>query len=522
MDKSGTNSTIEMVDATDALPQLQPFDEYNRELRQNASPPDWTNPTAQERYNLVVVGGGTAGLVTAAGAAGLGAKVALIERRLLGGDCLNVGCVPSKALLRSARAVADVRNANLLGVRTAGDPQVDFPAVMERMRRVRAQISPHDSAQRFRDLGIDVFLGDAKFTGPQTIAVDGQTLRFARACIATGGRPAEPPIPGLHEAGFLTNETVFSLTQLPPRFALLGAGPIGCEMAQAFARFGADVQLIEMTNQILGREDVDAARIVEQCLRCDGVQLHLETKLKEVRRQPGETVLVLESKGGATRELVVDEILVGVGRVPNVQGLDLEAAGVEYDERRGVTVNDFLQTTNRRIYAAGDVCFPYKFTHTADALARIAIRNALFFGRERTSTLTVPWCTYTDPEVAHVGIYPGEAAEKGIEIDTITIDMGQVDRAVIDSEECGFLKVHLRRKTDKIVGATLVARHAGEMISEITLAMVSGSGLRAIANTIHPYPTQAEVIKKAADNYSRSRLTPRLRGAFERLLRWRR
>jgi pyruvate/2-oxoglutarate dehydrogenase complex dihydrolipoamide dehydrogenase (E3) component len=502
------------------LPQVQPFDEHNRTLLANTHPPDWINPTPSGRYNLVVIGAGTAGLVTAAGAAGLGAKVALIERHLLGGDCLNVGCVPSKALIRSARAVADVRHAEEFGVRVPDGSEVDFPAIMERMRKLRAEISPHDSAARFRDLGVDVFLGDALFTGTNTVEVSGQTLRFVRACIATGARATAPPIPGLKDVGYLTNETVFSLTELPRRLAIIGAGPIGCELAQSFARFGSEVFLIEAMHGVMPNEDSDASEIVKQAMLRDGI--HLMCCGKNLKIEQGETGkrLTVDSHG-KDYDLSVDEILVGAGRAPNVEKLNLEQAGVAYD-KTGVRVNDFLQTTNRHIYAAGDVCSRYKFTHAADAMARIVLQNALFFGRKRASRLTIPWCTYTDPEVAHVGLYPHEAAKQGIQLDTYTVEQSQVDRAILEGERDGFLKLHVKKGTDKILGATLVARHAGEMISEITLAMAAGKGLATIANAIHPYPTQAEIIKKAADAYSRTRLTPRVKRLFETVLRWRR
>ncbi len=502
------------------LPQTRPLDEHNELLVRNVHPPDWTNPTPSGRYNMVVVGAGTAGLVTAAGAAGLGAKVALIERDLLGGDCLNVGCVPSKALLRCARAYADVRDAHRYGVNVPDGFGVDFPAVMERMRRLRAGISRHDSAERFRDLGIDVFIGEARFTGRDSVEVGGQTLQFSKACIATGARAAALPIQGLAEAGYLTNETVFSLTELPRRLAVIGAGPIGCELAQAFARFGSEVTLIEAETQILIREDRDAAERIEQALVRDGLRIQCCGKTASVRREGDEKILETEGKDGR-QELRVDEVLVGVGRAPNVEGLGLKEADVEFD-RAGVKVDEQLRTSNPRIYAAGDICFPYKFTHTADAMARIVIGNALFFSRGKTSTLTIPWCTYTDPEIAHVGLYPQDAEKKGIAIDTFTIEMSEVDRAVLEGEEEGFLKVHVKKGKDEIVGATIVARNAGDMISELTVAMVGGVGLGSIAKTIHPYPTHAEVIKKAADAYNRTRLTPTVKRLFEKILQWRR
>ena len=503
------------------LPQIKPFDKHNKTLVSQVHPPDWVNPEPGGRYNMVVIGGGTAGLVTAAGAAGLGAKVALIERNLLGGDCLNVGCVPSKAIIRCARAVADVRDAGQFGVNVPGGVTVDFARVMERMRELRAGISGHDSAKRFSGLGVDVFLGSGTFTGPDTITVADKTLRFSKACIATGARAAALPIPGLAEAGYLTNETIFSLTDLPKRLAVIGAGPIGCEMAQTFARFGSNVTLLEGAEQILIREDRDAAERIEKALVRDGVELVCGCRIVGVKTKGGDRVLELAC-GDDKREIPVDEILVAVGRTPNVQGLGLETVGVEYDERTGVRVDERLRTTARHIYAAGDICFPYKFTHTADAMARIVIQNALFFGRSKTTALTIPWCTYTDPEIAHVGLYAHEAEARGVAVQTFTVEMSDVDRAVLEGETDGFLKVHVKKSTDKILGATLVARHAGEMISELTLAMVAGVGLGTLAKTIHPYPTQAEIIKKAADAFSRTRLTPRVQKLFERIMRWRR
>jgi pyruvate/2-oxoglutarate dehydrogenase complex dihydrolipoamide dehydrogenase (E3) component len=502
-----------------AIPEVAPLDEYNRALVSQVHPTDWVNPEPAGRYHLVVLGAGTAGLVTAAGAAGLGARVALVEKKLLGGDCLNVGCVPSKALLRAARAFADVRNAGRYGVRVPPGVAVDFPAVMERMRRLRAQISPHDSAARFRGLGVDVYLGAARFAGPDTVEVDGKTLRFKKAVIATGARPVHPAVPGLAEAGFLTNETVFTLTELPRRLAVIGAGPIGCELAQAFARFGSEVSLVGKQPQVLPREDPDAARIAEAALRRDGVHMFLGQEVCRVDRADGEKVLHLDGGRGPV-EVRADAILVGAGRAPNVEGLNLEGVSVAYDRRDGVRVNDRLRTTNRRIFAAGDVCSRYKFTHAADAMARLVIRNALFLGRARASALTIPWCTYTDPEVAHVGLSVKGALERGIPVQTFVQELGDVDRAVLDGEAEGFVKVHVRRGSDRIVGATVVARHAGEMISELTLAMVGRLGLKKLADTIHPYPTQAEAIKQVADAYNRTRLTPFVKWLFGKWLAW--
>jgi len=500
---------------------VQPVDAHNLNLISNVHPPNWKNPDPAKRYNLVVIGAGTAGLVTAAGAAGLGAKVALVERHLLGGDCLNVGCVPSKSIIRSSRVVADVRDAYHHGLRNSNDIEVDFSAVMERMRRLRAKISYHDSVNRFQDLGVDVFLGEGRFLGPDTVEVDGKRLRFRKAVIATGSRPVIPPVDGLVEAGFLTNETVFSLTEQPPRLAVIGGGPIGCELAQAFRRLGSEVVLFHNAPHILNREDEDAAEILQQAFIRDGIRLILGCKTKQVERNDRGKVIRIECQG-KEETITVDEILVGTGRAPDVEGLNLDAAAVRYEKREGVIVNDYLQTTNPSIYAAGDISLKYKFTHTADAAARIVIHNALFWGRKKWSALTIPWCTFTDPEIAHMGMYERDARKKGIDVETFVRPLAEVDRAILDGEEEGFVKVHVRKGTDRIVGATIVARHAGEMISEITLAMVGNLGLRTLSEVIHPYPTQAEMVKQVADAHNRTRLTPFIKGLFIRWLAWRR
>ncbi|PIS36023.1 MAG: mercuric reductase [Nitrospirae bacterium CG08_land_8_20_14_0_20_52_24] len=500
-------------------PQVMPYDAYNITLVSNVHPEDWVNPEPAPRYNLVVIGAGTAGLVTAAGAAGLGARVALIERRLLGGDCLNVGCVPSKCLIRSSRAAVDVLGAEDFGIKIPEGVQVDFEKVMERMRRIRSRISVHDSAKRFQELGVDVFLGQARFISPDAVDVEGKTLRFKKGVIATGARAVVPPVPGLNEAGFLTNETVFNLTERPERLAVFGAGPLGCELAQAFQRLGSQVTIIEQAPQFLTREDPDAARILSDAFRKEGIDVRLNTRVDRVGLDGREKTIHLKTDGKESI-VVVDEILVGAGRAPNVEGLNLEAAGVVYDPRKGVTVNDRLQTANPRIYAAGDVCLTHKFTHTADATARIVIQNALFMGRKKQSAITIPWCTYTDPEIAHVGMYERDAKGKGIEVDTFIRPLKEVDRAVTDGEEEGFVKVHVKKGTDQILGATIVARHAGEMISEITLAMAAGMGLSRIANVIHPYPTQAEAIRQTGDLYNKTRLTPLVKSLMSRWLSW--
>jgi pyruvate/2-oxoglutarate dehydrogenase complex dihydrolipoamide dehydrogenase (E3) component/uncharacterized membrane protein YdjX (TVP38/TMEM64 family) len=495
-------------------------DAHDRQLIENCHPPRWVNPAPAGKYNLVAIGAGTAGLVSAAGAAGLGAKVALIEHNLMGGDCLNTGCVPSKALIRAARAAHDARNASRFGVQLDCEPEVAFAAAMQRMRQLRAGISDHDSAERFRKLGVDVFMGSARFTGASSIEVDGKRLEFKRAVIATGARAAELPIPGLDEVDCLTNETVFTLTELPRRIAIIGAGPVGCELAQTFARFGSKVTLLTDGAEILPKEDGDAAAIVRKQMEQDGVRIMTKTKIHGAKKNNHEKTLAA-TIDEAEIEIDCDAILVAAGRSPNLEGLDLEAAGISYTSR-GVEVDDRLRTTNRRVYAAGDVCSRYKFTHAADAMARLVIANALFFARRKISALTIPWCTYTDPEIAHVGDYEKGAQQAGFAVATLTESMKHVDRAILDGEEEGFARVHYDQKSGKILGGTIVARHAGEMIGELTLAMVAKQKVGILSSTIHPYPTKAEVLHKIGDAYLRARLTPRIKKIFQTWLAWQR
>ena len=501
-----------------ALPDVSPLDEHNLKLIENVHPTRWTNPDPAGRYHLVVVGAGTAGLISASFAAGAGGRVALVEQHLMGGDCLIVGCVPSKAIIRSSRVFAELRDAASLGWRVPEGAEADFPAVMARMRRVRAQISPNDSASRYHEQkGVDVFLGQGRFTGSNTLEVEGTTLRFKKAVIATGARATYPPIAGLADVGFLTNETVFNLTERPRRIAVIGAGPIGSELAQALCRLGSEVTLLEKADHILVREDPDAAAIVQASMIRDGVNLVVKCGVQRVERTDAGKVIHFTC--GGERSVVVDEILVGAGRAPNVEGLNLEAAGVTYD-RQGVQVNDSLQTSNPRIYGAGDVCMAWKFTHAAEEAARVAVQNALLPGRRKLSALTMPWCTYTDPEIAHVGMYEHEARQRGIDVDTFTHPWRDVDRAITDGEEEGFVKIHVKKGTDQILGATIVARHAGETISELTLAMVGKVGLKTLARVIHPYPTQADALRRAAFAYSVTRVTPLVKKLLGLWMKW--
>ncbi|MEQ9406600.1 MAG: mercuric reductase [Fuerstiella sp.] len=507
--------------------QLTPHDEHNRVLEANVHPPEWQNPTPARPYHLVVIGAGTAGLVTAAGAAGLGARVALIERELMGGDCLNVGCVPSKGVIRAARVAATVRDADPFGVNVPAGVTFDFSRAMERMRRLRSRISPNDSAKRFSEMGIDVYFGQGTFVNDNTVTVTQRDrsvreLKFRKAVVCTGARASAPPVPGLDSVDYLTNENLFSLTELPKRFGIIGSGPVGSEMAQSFARFGSEVFLFEKAGHILTREDSDAAAVVQNQFERDGVRLMLNSEDMAVKSTGDGRICVSVTRNGTPSDTIVDQLLVAVGRAPNTEGLNLEGVDVKYD-RSGVEVDDHLQTTNPRIYAAGDICSKYKFTHAADFQARIVIQNALFaigpFGRKKASDLIIPWATYTSPEIAHVGLYEHDARDAGIEVDTYIQQLAEVDRAILEGQDEGFVKVHTKKGTDEIVGATIVAENAGDMISEISVAMANRVGLSGIGGTIHPYPTQAEAIRKLGDQLNRTKLTPTARRVLNFLRR---
>ncbi len=486
---------------------MLPNDEHNKKLVSHVHPHDWVNPEPQERYHLVVIGAGTAGLISALMAAGAGAKVALVERHLMGGDCLNVGCVPSKGVISAARAWhAAMTAADEFGGPKADLATADFGQAMERMRKLRANIGPHDGAARMRELGIDVFLGNGQFVSSDRVEVDGAVLHYRRAVIATGARAAAPPIPGLEDVEYRTNESIFSLTELPKRLGVIGGGPIGCEMAQSFARFGAEVHLFDIAPHVLIREDADAAALVQEQMVDDGVKLHMSVKITGVKGEPKRPIVVVE-EAGQTVEVEVDELLVAVGRSPNTDNLGLEAAGVRF-ERQGVIVDDNLRTSNTSIFACGDVASKYKFTHTADAQARIVVQNALFSRSLKASSLVVPWCTYTSPEIAHVGMYESDAKEAGYEVDTFTAPLSSVDRAVLDGEENGFLRVYLKKGTDTILGATLVSAHAGDMMGPLCIAVTHGIGLGKFSSTIFPYPTHGEIFRRVGDLYRKQSLTP--------------
>lgn len=461
-------------------------------------PKAWANPEPAERYPLVVIGAGFAGLTAARTAANRGVRVALIERDFLGGTCLNTGCVPSKAIIRTSRLYAEMRNAARYGAQPPSTVPVDFAEVMARMRRIRARMSRRISVRRLAAAGVDLFFGDAQFTAPDAVAVDGTRLQFEKALIATGSRPGPPSIPGLVQAGYFTNETFFDMTSLPRRLLVIGGGPVGCEQAQAMCRLGAHTTIVQNKPLFLEREERDAAQLLSTAFARDGVEVRLNTQVSSIRVAEGGAKRVDLVSDDYRNTIEVDAILTGVGRVPNVEGLGLRVAGIECDVRKGIRTDDFLRTTNPRVYTAGDVCLRHKYGHSAAASAALAVDNAVFGADRHWSRIVIPWVTFTDPEIAHVGLYVREANRRHIPVKTFTVLMHEVERAIVDSEETGFVKLHVREGSDEVLGATIVARHAGDMINEITLALVAGIGLNTLARVVHAYDTQAEAIQTAA------------------------
>lgn len=474
-------------------------------------------------YNVAVIGAGTAGLVTAAGTASLGGRVALIERNKMGGDCLNFGCVPSKALLSSARLAHKIRNAGVWGMEKQA-PQFQFAKVLERMRGRRAKIAPKDSQARFESLGVDVFRGEARFLSAHELEVEGTKLRAKNFVIASGTRATVPPIQGLKDVPYFTNETIFDeLTSAPESLAIIGGGPIGCELAQAFCRLGVRVTLLNRGPHILSKEDPEVAAFMQERLENEGVIVLNQAETKSCAEAGGQIQITYSQKPAPeeTKKLPASALLLASGRTPNIDALDLEAAGVRFS-KRGVATNQCLQTSQPHIYAAGDIVGPFLFTHMADYHARIVVRNILLpfpCLRQKVDYSVVPWCTFLDPEIARVGLNETEAKEKNIPYDLVRQELAQVDRAVVESQEAGFAKVLLQRGSDKIIGVTLVAEHAGDLLHEFILAMKCGIGLGKISSTIHVYPTFAEIARKAGDQYNKTRLTPFARQIFRWLYR---
>ena len=479
-------------------------------------------------YDIIVVGGGTAGLVTAAGSAGIGARVALIERERLGGECLWNGCVPSKALIATARAAHDARGNERMGVRgKAGEP--DFGRALEWVRDAQARIAPNDSPERFRGLGVDVVEGDARFTGERTLTVDGRAMTARHIVIATGSAPAVPAIEGLAEVPYLTNETIFSLASQPATLLILGGGPIGLELAQAFARLGTTVHVLEAERRLLPHEDHELAALLGERLVAEGVTVHLGARVTRVQRagRDGETsdsrgscvrVTATSSAGGreeSSFSIEGDALLVATGRRPRLDTLDLPRAGIE-SGKGGLTVDDSLRTTASGVWAAGDCVGPLRFTHVADYQARLVVRNAFFPLRGKTDYSAVPWVTFTEPELAHVGLTEEEARQAhGDDVRVWRRPFADVDRAITDGATLGMVKL-VTSARGKILGGHILGHGAGNMIGEITLAMKHGISATALGNTIHPYPTYPEAIRHAAESFTKSRFS----GAVKRVVNW--
>jgi len=475
-----------------------PLIDHNAALLDNVHPRSWPDPDPTGVvYDIIAIGAGAAGLVSAKQTARRGGRSALIEAHLHGGDCLNVGCVPSKALIRCARAIKDAKNAASLGIHV-GEVKVDFPFIMERMRKLRARIAPNDALTLTSKVGADVFQGKGRFTGEHTIEVNGKTLHFKKAVVATGGQPRVPPIPGLDKVPFVTNKTLFNLSELPRRM-IVGAGPIGIEMAQAFALFGSEVTVLDVGAKVLPREEPEAAAIIEAALREDGVTFYCGIKdLNFSSDSPKISTANFVCSDGTSSSLDADCLLVATGRAPNVQGIGLEEAKVEYDPRFGIPVNDLMVTSNPDIYAIGDCSTKWQFTHMAGTQAMMVVENAVFGGDRKVSELVVPRCTYTHPEVAGTGMSETDIKEAGIEYEMYKADLTHNDRAILEGSDNGFCKIFIEKETAKVLGATIVAECAGEMISEISLAIYAGLTLPQIQRTIHPYPTVAECIAGCA------------------------
>ena len=493
-------------------------------VRSNKVFANWKKPARFDR-NLVVIGGGSAGLVTSYIAAAVKAKVTLVEKHQLGGDCLNTGCVPSKALIRSAKLLSHMARAKEFGIASA-PAEFDFATVMERVQSVIKTIAPHDSAARYTKLGVDVVLGSAKIVSPWEVDItrdDGSTQRLTTRSIviATGARPFVPPIPGIEEVGYLTSDNIWELRKLPKRLVVLGGGPIGCELTQAFARFGAQVTQVEMAPRLMIREDTEVSELVTQRFRAEGIAVLLDHRAKQFVIENGEKILIAEHEGQDVR-IPFDAVLVAVGRAANLKGFGLEELGIPTGKTVGT--NEFLQTNYPNIYAAGDVAGPFQFTHTAAHQAWYAAVNALFdpIKKFKADYSVIPWATFVEPEVARVGLNELEAREKNIPCEVTTYGIDDLDRAIADGEAHGFIKVLTVPGKDKILGVTIVGEHAGDLIAEYVLAMKQGIGLNKILGTIHIYPTLAEANKYVAGNWKKAHAPEKLLVWVERFHAWRR
>jgi pyruvate/2-oxoglutarate dehydrogenase complex dihydrolipoamide dehydrogenase (E3) component len=465
-------------------------------------PEGWENPVARNVYDLAIVGAGPAGLAAAESAARLGFSVALIERNRLGGNSLNVGSVPSKAIIGTARVYRFMRDAEEFGAPVPNEPALEFGKVMTRMRRIRTRISEYHSVHELTALGVEVFFGAARFKSADTLYVDDAPLHFKKALIATGARPRVPDIPGLKQTGYRTSTTIFEMTALPKHLAVIGGGPLGCEMAQAFCRLGSHVTIVQNDPKFLPREERDAAEILSRSMARDGVEIRLNTTVVAARHENGAKILKTVNNE-VQSDIQADEILLSVGRIPNVEELALEAAAIEFDIDQGIKVDDFLRSTNPNVYAAGDACLALKFTNAAQFSARLAVQNALMKAQQRQSSAVIPWCTYCDPEIAHIGLHVWEARQQSIPIKSFTVMMQDVDRAITDGRDIGFVKIHIAEGSDRILGATIVSSQASEMINEMAVIMSTGVGMKALAEVAHTYPAKSEAIMLAAQAYKR-------------------
>lgn len=465
-----------------------------------------------DRYDLITIGGGSAGLTIASGAASFGARVALIEKDKMGGDCLNYGCVPTKALIRSAFVAQTVRQSKKYGIKTNG-VEVDFPAVVARMRQVIAKMAEQDSPDRFRRMGVDVLLGDAEFQSANEMRIGDQAISSKKIVIASGSRAAVPAIAGLSEAGFITNVEALKLETLPKSFAILGGGPIGLEFAQVFARLGSTVTVIEMSPQLLPREDTEAVAVVQRALVTEGIRFMLGSTVVQVKKREHGKVVVAESDGEKV-EVECEEIFVATGRRPNVEIPSLQYIGVEV-AKTGIVVDSYLRTSVPHIFAAGDVNGGLQFTHVAGYEGKVVVRNTLFPIKQRVDYRVVPWTIYTDPEIAHVGLTEQEARNQHGQVHVYTIPFHDVDRAVIDGRGEGFIKV-IADKKGQILGAHIVGEHAGELIQELVFAMHHRVPIGKVSDVIHAYPTRLEGVRKVADAYWKERL---FRGGMASILR---
>lgn len=486
---------------------------------------NWTKPTTFDQ-NMVVIGAGAGGLVSAYIAAAVKAKVTLIERHKMGGDCLNTGCVPSKAIIRAAHSMSEIANAKEFGI-TTGDATVDFSKVMARVQHVIKKIEPHDSVERYTALGVNCISGDATVLSPWEVEVNGQRITTRNIVIATGARPLVPAIPGLESVNYLTSDSIWNLTEQPKRLLVLGGGPIGCELAQSFCRLGSQVTLVEMAEQLLSREDQDAAEVVQASMAKDGVDIklgHKAVRFESTINASGHRVhnVYLEHLAGAQVCVEFDAVLLALGRVANVQGFGLESLGINTTARGTVEVNAYLQTKYPNIYAVGDVAGPFQLTHAAAHQAWYAAVNGLFgqFKKFKADYSVLPAATYTSPELARVGINEKEAKQQGIDFDIVTYGIDDLDRAITDGTDEGFIKVITPKGKDKILGVTIVGHNAGDLLAEFTLAMRHGLGLNKILGTVHPYPTMSEAAKYAAGVWKKANAPQGLLALVEKYHRW--